>query len=693
MEPILCDQPFQFSYWINNPLSENGWSETWHLIDIEREKALAAAQDILEARSWILGANLYIELAELRRLDLPRRSFFFPQDPLFPLPQWDIAHDDYNGVRIRFQTAHGKYCNHVIRGLERGTIKANAWTTVGATLLNKPTVKPLVPALASKTELLRYFFWLLKKHTCWIKKQGDFFSLIPWAFLGDNGVKSLAAGRAVQRVSAEWAYWFYAPPFSYCGTVCGVQRPCRSVACRPYKDGPNMPIRFYFAAPGATLFPWDTIFWGTYRDKDIPTGGNPGEIKGAQYTVATPSGKWQYSSGFSYGSAPGLVPTGTPDDFLGLGIKPWADLDDPNPHAGALCDMPIFSFTLQDVDATTVIVGNCMTAQFENSDFVVTEPGPGVARVALRPVVPPPVVPADQIVPYKVRVRTTDLQVPYTKIGNVITADVDGSIPSQDGASVVLGDDIIFAVFSADGGVYRVTDEGSGTTPFVLTRSPSFDTTAKHKPGVLFYVKEGTVWGGRLFTLLVFDGFVLNTDTVLWTFHTKYNKSLGAPASILCDGGHGDIASKDVGGPNIDAAGTLRCPEVIVAQGTIQVTGPEIFPGSGGGFLAIFMQNQAGGGFAPDWREVNFVSNHGFRFGITAGVISTSIGIEIYSTTGLALNIGLGVMRASNGFFDEDGQTGLLGPGCAAIGGVITNLGSGAFLTKAQVLAMVLSGS
>jgi hypothetical protein len=118
-----------------------------------------------------------------------------------------------------------------------------------------------------------------------------------------------------------------------------------------------------------------------------------------------------------------------------------------------------------------------------------------------------------------VRVCTPAALPANTRSGNTLTANVNGTIPTQDDVTLSVGDRILVRheATGANNGIYRVVSVGSGSTPWVLTRTDDADTSAKVTSGVAVYVSEGTVSAGDVFILSTPDTITLNTTSLTFT--------------------------------------------------------------------------------------------------------------------------------------------------------------------------------
>ena len=112
----------------------------------------------------------------------------------------------------------------------------------------------------------------------------------------------------------------------------------------------------------------------------------------------------------------------------------------------------------------------------------------------------------------------------YTFSANVITAVSNGTIPTQDGVTLVAGD--LVAVMYEGGagnqyylgtahnlnGIYVVTATGSAGAQAVLTRHSNFNVTSEVSAGAFFFVSEGTNQSNSKWALITDDPIYLRTD-------------------------------------------------------------------------------------------------------------------------------------------------------------------------------------
>ncbi len=118
-----------------------------------------------------------------------------------------------------------------------------------------------------------------------------------------------------------------------------------------------------------------------------------------------------------------------------------------------------------------------------------------------------------------VRVATNAALPAYTRVGNVISANITADINTAGVDSVttlVNGDRVLLkdGAAGADNGLYTITDIGSIVTVFVLTRSTDADTSAEVVNGAFVHVNEGTVNANKDFVLTTANPITLNTTAL-----------------------------------------------------------------------------------------------------------------------------------------------------------------------------------
>lgn len=118
-----------------------------------------------------------------------------------------------------------------------------------------------------------------------------------------------------------------------------------------------------------------------------------------------------------------------------------------------------------------------------------------------------------------VRLATTIALPAYTRVDNVITANVNGALPTIDGVAPVVGDRLVLknGASNIDNGIYTVTSLGSLATKWSLTRATDFDTSAKVVNNAATLVDEGTLNANRMMRITTPNPIDLNTTPLVWS--------------------------------------------------------------------------------------------------------------------------------------------------------------------------------
>jgi hypothetical protein len=105
-------------------------------------------------------------------------------------------------------------------------------------------------------------------------------------------------------------------------------------------------------------------------------------------------------------------------------------------------------------------------------------------------------------------------------VGATLTADTN-RVLAVDGATLVVGSRVLFKAQASalQNGAYTVTDLGSGSTPWVVTRATDFDQVAAGDVAnnAYFYVTSGTVNAGRSFVLSQLAAITIGTTSLPFT--------------------------------------------------------------------------------------------------------------------------------------------------------------------------------
>lgn len=105
----------------------------------------------------------------------------------------------------------------------------------------------------------------------------------------------------------------------------------------------------------------------------------------------------------------------------------------------------------------------------------------------------------------------------HARSGNILTATFPGALPAFDSVSLAPGDRVLITANGAENGIYTVTNVGSDSTSWVLTRATDADSDPEVTPGIWCKVTEGLIYAGIAMQLTTFPGpIVLNTTSQQW---------------------------------------------------------------------------------------------------------------------------------------------------------------------------------
>jgi hypothetical protein len=106
-----------------------------------------------------------------------------------------------------------------------------------------------------------------------------------------------------------------------------------------------------------------------------------------------------------------------------------------------------------------------------------------------------------------------------TYAGGVLTATANGALPAQDGMSLSTGQRLLVKNESAaaNNGLYVVTQTGSGSTPYILTRAADANTAAQ-LAGLMIAVLPGGTTNGGSYWLLFLASSAITVGTTPLTF-------------------------------------------------------------------------------------------------------------------------------------------------------------------------------
>lgn len=139
---------------------------------------------------------------------------------------------------------------------------------------------------------------------------------------------------------------------------------------------------------------------------------------------------------------------------------------------------------------------------------------------------------------------TASMSATYNGTSKTLTANSNGAIGSIDGVSASLNGRILVKNQStaSQNGIYKITDLGSVSTPYVLTRDSDFDTTYEIQKFGYVVVKLGTVNAATRWTLsnsrpsIVLDSTALNFVAQNVTYYLPVDGSIAMTGALPMNG-------------------------------------------------------------------------------------------------------------------------------------------------------------
>jgi hypothetical protein len=318
-------------------------------------------------------------------------------------------------------------------------------------------------------------------------------------------------------------------------------------------------------------------------------------------------------------------------------------------------------------------------------------------------------------------------------VGATLTATTNAAIGLIDGYNVHLNGRILVKnqASQIQNGIYVVTDLGSVSTPWILTRATDFDGSPSYEvgPGDLTYIQEGSTLAGTqwvetgLGTISPGDYIIIGTDNIVFSQFSGANTLVGGTgidvtANTITNTGVTSIVAgtnisiSPVGGTGavtINSSGTVPTATTTtnIASG---VTGN--VPYQTGADTTTFVTNAAGvlqaltSGATPTWTTTPTLTGTNFS-GTAASLTAGHVTNGVYTTdTGTVTNamlagsisnsklafsvINLGTTTISLGSTLNNTLSGLTSVDAATFTGSF--VGSGASLTSIPNSALVGSG-
>lgn len=115
------------------------------------------------------------------------------------------------------------------------------------------------------------------------------------------------------------------------------------------------------------------------------------------------------------------------------------------------------------------------------------------------------------------RAATTSALPSATYATQTITGTANGALAAQDGITLAVNEILLVKNEAAAqrNGLYKLTQVGTGGTPYILTRTPDMDSWAE-VPGAMTTVEEGTTLADSVWISSANQGGTLGTTNITW---------------------------------------------------------------------------------------------------------------------------------------------------------------------------------
>lgn len=253
-------------------------------------------------------------------------------------------------------------------------------------------------------------------------------------------------------------------------------------------------------------------------------------------------------------------------------------------------------------------------------------------------------------------------------VGATLTGNANGALAAQDGVTLLVDEDILVKdqVTTSQNGIWRQTQAGTGSVPFILTRRTDADTASKLL-GATVAVTEGTANGNKIFSCTADATITVGTTALPWrdVSGDVYGPSSATDNAVArFDGTTGKVVQNstvtisDIGEV---VANTLTAVSAVVRD-------------------YIALDEGVPGGTFCTW------GNWGFH----GGLYGFNVDSGVYFLLDGANNrvVAIGKYAVSDSAVVQDGVTGTLGAGGTVAGGIVTNLGTGTAASTADISAL-----
>jgi hypothetical protein len=134
-------------------------------------------------------------------------------------------------------------------------------------------------------------------------------------------------------------------------------------------------------------------------------------------------------------------------------------------------------------------------------------------------------------------------------VGATLTANSNGALPAQDGVTLVVNDRLLVKnqTSTLQNGIYKVTQVGDTSNPFILTRTSDADDSpdGEVSAGMYTFVEEGITQAGTGFILTTPNPITIGTTGLTFTIFTK--EGINAGNGLVKNGATLDIVSANSG--------------------------------------------------------------------------------------------------------------------------------------------------
>jgi len=282
----------------------------------------------------------------------------------------------------------------------------------------------------------------------------------------------------------------------------------------------------------------------------------------------------------------------------------------------------------------------------------------------------------------------------YTRVGNVLTENVNGALANIDGVAPALNDRILLTAGASnvDNGIYVVTSLGGAGAPWVLTRSSDANTSAEVMSGMFTFTSEGTTYAGSGWILTTPNPITLNTTGLTFTQFSQAGTIIGANVGAGAGWYQGKVGTT-LNFKSIIAASSRLSITVNTNDLTLDVVEANLVLNNIGGTLSA---TKGGTGLTTTTQNGVLIGGATNTFVMTAAGTANQVfavpsggGAPVFGAINLASSAAVsGVLPIANG--GTNSSTALTGSGGVA---VVTGAGGGIIQGPSGTTTQVLHGN